>query len=790
MVDDDVSILIGADLPEAVLHLEFRMGGAKEPIAVRTLLGWALFGGKSNSQKTSSNFVSTRTLNTMVERFWEIESYGTLPKLAPSLLTRKEKKAVEILNKTTVKKGKQYEVGMLWADDDVSLINNRELAVTRLKSTEKRLRRLPDIKASYKKIMKQYVDDGHARKLTSSECEESAGRTNYIPHHFVLEPNKPDKIRIVFDAAAKYKNDCLNDHLLPGPDLLNNLVTVLSNFRTGKIAVIGDIKRMFHQVLVPETEQDSLRFLWREEDSDKISEFKMKVHLFGKKDSPCCANWALRKCAETQCNQEIARAILNDFYMDDYLGSFNSLKETIEITQGLTTALKNGGFKLTKWISNSKEFLQSIPKAEISSKIIDLNLDDLPAERALGVWWDPKTDNFHFRLKKLEYPETKRGLLSFISSIFDPLGFLTPILITPKLLLQRLWTLKLDWDEKIPDDIVNEFREWKLHFLEIENIRIPRWFQYNYDEADIVELHIFSDASMKCYGVVAYLRSVQEKKVNCSLLMAKSRLAPLRRSTTPRLELQGAVVAARMKECILDNIGISVHNVFLWTDSEVTLKCIKNEERHFSSYVMNRVHEIREKTDIKDWYFIQGIKNMADKCTRSCNVQACKEWFTGPQFLLNETLKFESTFDGDTKMVEEFEEVASINIIQKHDEMSGIIQWHKYSDWSKLLRHYAWIIKLKSRWLQKRRTNTDVSITTLDGKDLLVATNELCRISQQESEGTLNLSKLSSLRPTYIEEILCVGGRLSRASIPHQSKHQVILSSKHPISKLLASHFH
>ena len=460
-IDKEVGILIGADFPEALLHLDFRKGEKEEPIAVKTLFGWTLFGGKSGFHRAQANFISTESIGRTLEQFWRLESYGTLPLLSPSLLTKDEKLALEILNQTTLKRGSKFEIGMLWKENEVVLKNNRQLAVCRLKSTERRLKGLPEIKQRYSNTIKEYLQDGHARKLSSSETNKASPKVNYVPHHFVLNRNKPEKLRIVFDAAAKYENESLNSHLLAGPDLLSNLVTVLSRFRFGNIAVISDIEKMFHQVLVPERDQDALRFLWREEDTDVISEYQMMVHLFGKKDSPCCANWALKQCATEENNVQVAEAIRRNFYMDDYLGSFSSLKEAKEVSLKLISTLQNNGFRLTKWISNSSDFLQMLPKSEISSKVSDLKLDCLPVERTLGVWWDSKTDEFHFNFKRTKHHATKRGLLSFVSSIFDPLGFLTPFLVTPKLLMQSLWSANVGWDEKISNEIINDFKTWK-----------------------------------------------------------------------------------------------------------------------------------------------------------------------------------------------------------------------------------------------------------------------------------------------------------------------------------------
>ncbi|XP_057316774.1 uncharacterized protein LOC130657792 [Hydractinia symbiolongicarpus] len=359
--DDRVTVLIGIDTPSLHIQHDYRVGKHNEPVAVKTQLGWILFGGKNKNIFTNINRLENDTddLTKAVERFWEIESYGTKPPLHPDLLTKDEKHALHILKSTTKMKDGHFEVGLLWKDKKPKLPYNRELAVKRLKSNERKLSKQSILAKNYRLQVKEYIALGHARKLSDFEKNQTSDITNYIPHHGVVHPNKPGKVRVVFDAAAKYKGISLNDNLLPGPDLLNNLVSVLLTFRTYRYAIMADIEKMFHQVKVSRTEQDALRFVWRENTSDNIDDFAMQVHLFGKVDSPCCANYALRQTSIDH-DREIVDAITKKFYMDDYLDSMKTVDEAVSIAKTVTEALKSCGFRLTKWLSNSSVF--QIPK--------------------------------------------------------------------------------------------------------------------------------------------------------------------------------------------------------------------------------------------------------------------------------------------------------------------------------------------------------------------------------------------------------------------------------------------
>ena len=213
------------------------------------------------------------------------------------------------------------------------------------------------------------------------------------------------KIRVVFDCSAHSQGTSLNDELFQGPDLTNNLVGVLIRFRQEPVAVMGDVQSMFHQVRVPEVDRDLLRFLWwpRGDFSKKLEEYRMTVHLFGAVSSPSCANFAMRRNAEDHRHEfspDVVSTVLKNFYVDDCLKSLPSAAVAIKHVEELRRLMLRGGFNLTKWISNDREVLESIPVEARAKGVKDLDLDNdvLPAERALGVSWFVETDTFGFKV--------------------------------------------------------------------------------------------------------------------------------------------------------------------------------------------------------------------------------------------------------------------------------------------------------------------------------------------------------------------------------------------------------
>ena len=248
--DTDISILTGADNSMFHLYTDIRVGNEYEPVAHGTKLGGVILGGRQNNNKypNISTFSNEFDLGNMVSKFWQIESYGVSEKQNANILPQTEQRALNILEKTTTNTDNRYTVGLLWDDGNVELPDNKNLALSRFFSLETKYKNHPTIEPSYMNTMQEYTFQGHASKLSKTKAKQTTLTTNYLPCHPVKNINKPDKIRIVFDAGAKTKNASLNTHLLKGPDFLNNLVGVLLKFRQRKYAVMDNITQIFHQV--------------------------------------------------------------------------------------------------------------------------------------------------------------------------------------------------------------------------------------------------------------------------------------------------------------------------------------------------------------------------------------------------------------------------------------------------------------------------------------------------------------------------------------------------------------
>ena len=265
-----------------------------------------------------------------------------------------------------------------------------------------------------------------------------------------------------------------------GQDLLNNLVATIIRFRLGKYAVSGDIEQMFHQISVSPKERDALRFLWREKSNEVVSDYKMNVPLFGKSDSPCVANFALKKAGADKKDvmlPSVVTSIDQDFSMDDFLRSDNSEEYFTRITKTVISVFKECGLRLTKFVWNNQDILNQFPESEIlSKKAIAEQSDQESTHKALGILRNVKTDELRIKFSDKNFLNTKRGLINLLCSIFDPLGIVSPSLTEPKIIIQELWKRKVDWDEELRSDLKYRYQESRSQLRYIPRIFISRYY--------------------------------------------------------------------------------------------------------------------------------------------------------------------------------------------------------------------------------------------------------------------------------------------------------------------------
>lgn len=440
-IDSDVGLLIGCNVPKALEPWKVINSQGNGPYAVKTILGWTIngplrkmdFTGNTGNPVVTVNRISIIKVEDLLQQQIKMD-FPEHQHKERSEMSIGDHRFLESVSKTVKLVVGHYSIGLPLKDEGLEFPNNRCVAEQRALNLKRKFLRNSKFYQEYKDFMVDILNKGFAIKMTPEQKIKTSQskRIWYIPHHGVYHPKK-HKLRVVFDCGASYQGTSLNPHLLQGPDLTNSLVGVLTRFRQKGIAFMTDIEAMFHQVKVPEDDSDLLRFLWWRDGnvSNELEEYKMVVHIFGATSSPSCANFALQQCARDNVDgfsTEAISTVLRNFYVDDCLKSVENDKEALKIAHELLALCSKGGFKLNKWASNNRTLLLSIPENSRSEEMKDLDFDQdiLPVERALGVQWCTETDSFEFKINIQEKPLTRRGILSMVSSIYDPLGMLAP----------------------------------------------------------------------------------------------------------------------------------------------------------------------------------------------------------------------------------------------------------------------------------------------------------------------------------------------------------------------------
>lgn len=578
--NESPKIIIGLRDCKLSTPLKVRSGAWEEPTATKTLLGWEIHGSQASplnianvnfhSNGTANNSNADEILHKAIADFFSLENFGVkLPE--NSLESTTDKRAREILETTTkrVRDGNKFETGMLWKYDKIHLPDSLPMATRRLESLCRRLERDPDLDMKFRAKMAEYVQQGYVPKLTSEEENENSTKIWYLPLFPVINQKKPGKIRMVWDAAATVGETSLNSMLLKGPAQMVSLPGVLLRFREGAYGITGDIREMFHRASIRREDQMSQRFLWKDKGSNKIEKYVLNVMSFNATCSPASAQ------------------------------SFQSERELVEVAEEVKLVHLKADFEMRNWISNSPLAMSKLngTNRQPSDQIVNCGFDNDQTERVLGMWWNVARDTFTYSLRYHPLNEdvltgtrrpTKREILQTLMAIYDPLGFLAPFLVQLKILLQDIWRSGIGWDEKIKeqddDNMYERWLNWIRHLPNIEKISIPRHFsnKINPTNPHRIELHVFVDASLLAYSTVVFLRIEDEDGVECCLVGGKTKVAPIKPLSVPRMELQSAVLGTRFRNCIQENLTLPIERTIFWSDSSTVLNWLKSDLRKYS----------------------------------------------------------------------------------------------------------------------------------------------------------------------------------------------------------------
>ena len=816
-----VLLLIGRDCGRAMAT---ECLTTTEPYVHRTPLGFSLV-GNIKPQNQLEKQVYPRVLLTSVQkdhpvevrynfsqkRAENFETFATHPDDDQPGLSYDDKEFMAIIQPNIkINQDKKIEIPLPLRDK--KLPDNEGPVYFRTKKTTTRLQSDPEKLEECLQSMQKSIDNHYIEKIPPGEVETPDNPTWYLPIFCVEQKKK--KLRLVYDASAKYGGTSLNDALYQGPDLNNQLRNVLLRFRERPIAFAADIQAMFNNFSVPQDQKDLMRFFWFDgnDPSQELVPYRSTCHIFGCISSPAVCAFGLKYCANHLPAEDEAREYLDkNFYVDDGLYSTDSTSSAIEILSQTSTLLKSFGMNLHKIVSNSPAVLEHFPDA-----LRSVPLATLPSENencsALGVKWNTETDKFIMIPDLPSRPFTKRGILSVINSLFDPVGLVSPVILQGRLMQRQILSnksdlKKYDWDDELPHPFFKEWSSWLSSLEKLTELNTPRGFFPQGFSPIRQELHIFSDASEKALGYVAYLRSLnKECEPHVAFVMASSKLAPRTSTTMPRMELNAAVEACKNGFKITAELRHKPDEIYFHTDSQIVLGYLANKRRRFSNYVERRINTINSLFPDSNWSYISTKENPADQASRPCspNDILTGSWLEGPSFLWNSEYTPEnsfSTFDPSTSLPEEKLEVnaQSTQISQPSAFLHLFSRTNSLFKISRIFKIVLKFVRSFDKIRQKRNPDFDLRPTEVSDDETRLA---LIRIAQNDCfSGELtslksgiplaDSNKLSKLSPTIDSTgLMRVGGRLKHSDIVFSVKHPILIPEKHPIASILIQHFH
>ena len=836
-VDAPVEILLGSNCAALIAAREVRSppSGEEGLCAVRTNLGWYVMGcvpgsaGSGGRQTVNFLRVQDSCIREQQDsdgcphkRMYE-QDFRDLSDDSECLSVEDREWLSEVRSSVRRDDEGHFEIPLPKVDIG-ELPDSFQMASRRLDSLRKRFRADHQYFEAYRGVISSLAEDGYAVPAPDEATDHPVW---YLPHHGVMEPEK-GKLRVVFDCAAKSHGVCLNDLLKGGPILTNSLLGVLCRFREGPVAFTADVQSMYHRVHVPEPDTNLLRFLWfRDSDPEgEIQVWKMRSHVFGAVSSGSVASFALRYCADEGRTRypEAADVLLRKTYVDDALCATDSVESAAKLAHDLKELCSSGAFNMTKFTSNSAEVLKQIPVKDRGKNVkeLDLDRDSLGSERALGLRWSIADDSFSFQFRDREKPVTRRGILSTVSSIFDPLGVVAPVTLLGRVLLQQLCALTCGWDDPVPRLLAGEWHEWLAMADELSLVKLDRCIVGPPGDVMSTQMHVFADASETAYSAVAYLvgevrtpDGSTERVVK--FLMGKSLVNPVRFVTIPRLELAAAVLAVKVRRVLMREMDTVFDSIHMWSDSMVVLSYVRNRTTRFRTYVANRVAYIHDGSEVSDWAYVPSKLNPADVGSRGCPPAGLSPWLSGPEFLREERTEWPSEPAVQVTIPEcevKPSPVALVCVDSSTVSPCDALIGH-FSSFDRLKRAVAWYRKFISvlrdgtfrRWclgrrrgLRRRELGSERALTVTD---LISAERALLRHVQRSSlsefpcgdaEGPVLVSRasaLSKLRPTMLEGLLVVGGRLSRSDcVSEETKYPVILPRRHHVTRLIIRDAH
>ncbi|XP_071581880.1 uncharacterized protein [Temnothorax nylanderi] len=781
-----IDVIIGVDLYGAILLPEVRNRAPHEFVAQNSIFGWFLSGPMPMPSQSRPARIQTHhctvlsEISDQLKCFWEVEELPQQTHLSPEEIRCEE----HFVSTHSRAPNGQYIVRLPFkSGPPIDIGDSKQSAIALYLRLESRLKSNPALAKEYHDFLAEYERLGHMTKAPLEDPPD--GQVVYTPHHAVVrEHSATTRLRVVFNASQPTSNGrSLNDHLMIGRKLQSELSFIILRWRQFRFVFTADIAKMYRQILVHKCDVDYQRILWRPAPNYPLTAYRMLTVTYGNANAPNVALRVMEQVAKDEgADFPLAVPVLQShFYVDDAVFGADDIPLAIQTRDQLISLLKRAGFYLRKWASNNPLLLKGIDPHDhglASAKTLESD-EHL---KVLGIKWHPHTDVFQFDVTLAEsVPDTKR-ILSTIARIFDPLGWMAPVVITAKILMQQLWLLRCDWDEVIPNDLLRKWRAYYSQLPLLRQITIPRWTGYGSDTLT-AEIHGFADASASAYGAVVYLKVTHlDGTVEITILLSKSRVAPLKPMSIPRLELCAAVLLARAIAAARLALTIAIKIYHCWTDSKVAKAWLSQPPSRWKMFVANRVHEVQTLLPNVEWHHVPSQQNPADLVSRGvtpANLIQQSLWWTGPDWLKlsSDQWPSEPQSTSPDSLPKERAHV-SVHVLQPCE------RWDldkRFSSWRKLMRVTAYIMRFATRACDTSRSklvranSKPASILLLPEEINLAREFWLKSVQQQlfpveyaQLNSSQRISKGSKLLPLnpFIDKtgLIRVGGRLRHSA--------------------------
>nr|XP_049704894.1 uncharacterized protein LOC126056305 [Helicoverpa armigera] len=783
----EIELLIGADkfwelLTDGLIRL------SSGPYLQNTQLGWVISGPLLNKKTSRNNRVQcnySQSLDAQLRKFWELEELPPQNKL-----TNDESLCENLFLQTTYRDNTgRFFVRIPLAEPSDTLGDTYALALNRFHALERKLdKSTPEYKRLYCDFMNEYLSLGHMSRVNSYPSPNY-----FLPHHGVLRiHSSTTKLRVVFDGSAKSTSGkSLNDIQHIGPSLHNDVFSILLRFRQFRFVACADVEKMFRQINLQPDQRNLQLIIWRENKSDELGVFQLNTVTYGTASAPYLSIRCIKQLA-SECKDDVIKQVINeDLFVDDLITGNDDKQCLLDICTKVNDTLKSGCFHLRKWLFNSESSTTDQQK--------DLSLGENCLTKTLGIGWLNYLDLLYFTTKIDQNftHVTKRVILSVVSQVYDPLGLLSPAIIIVKILLQKLWLCKLSWDDPVPNDILSTWKSFIATLQHLQDIKIPRHVREI--NTNYTDLHIFSDASQDAYGACAFISTYNDNSpATVRILCAKTKVAPIKPVTIPRLELCGALVGAKLYQKIVQSWRLKFNHIYFWSDSMIVINWIKMSPNLLKTFVQNRVVQINELTGELPWLHVAGKDNPADLLSRGLTLDALQStdiWWHGPAFLKDMHMNFKYDNQNEIINLNDLPEMKS-KVLFTQSTYTSIFIFERFSNFNRMRRAAAYVLRFINNARIKSKTERSSGPLTAD--ELNKSTLVLVRLAQHASFADIlnqlinnlpvkSMRNISSL-DVFLDSdrIIRVGGRLVNSrTFPYSKKHPILLCSKHTFTRLL-----